>query len=362
MGLDDRYWDPIGDCEAAAVLGEPVRITASHRRWLFAVARCLTGTGEVMLKRQPPMGRRSDQLEWQHRLTNHVADSGVPAARALGITELAGFWYETFEVAAGADRYAGTDSWEPFATLADAHAAGATLARLHAAADGFEPRRAQPQAGFVVQLGMVPRGAESAVEKLCRLRPAVADHLAHREWRAAVAAAYDEPFSRLESVLHTLPESPLHGDWQTNNLFFDEHGVSGVIDFHQADFGPRILDLAVAVERNCFFWNRLSAGERGAYDLEHAAALTAGYESATPLQPAERAAFADVLGCCQFEYGISFLDYYWGVERDREKADWAWDTFVLGHARWWQGGEGREVRAEIERMIGAGGRPAPTEC
>ena len=35
---------------------------------------------------------------------------------------------------------------------------------------------------------------------------------------------------------------------------------------------------------------------------------------------------------CQFEYGISFLDYYWGVEHDREKADWAWQTFVLGHA------------------------------
>ena len=39
---------------------------------------------------------------------------------------------------------------------------------------------------------------------------------------------------------------------------------------------------------------------------------------------------------CQFEYGISFLDYYWGVERDRPKADWAWDTYVLGHAQWWR--------------------------
>jgi len=32
-----------------------------------------------------------------------------------------------------------------------------------------------------------------------------------------------------------------------------------------------------------------------------------------PLTDAERAAFTDVLAVCQFEYGISFLDYYWGI-------------------------------------------------
>ena len=66
-----------------------------------------------------------------------------------------------------------------------------------------------------------------------------------------------------------------------------------------------------------------------------------------PLEPAERAAFADVLAVCQFEYGISFLDYYWGVERDREKADWAWSTFVLGHARWWSSPAGRAAADAI---------------
>ncbi len=353
MGLDDRYWDPIAPREAEAVLGEPVEITASHRRWLFAVARCRTETGDVMLKRQPPMGRQADQLLWQHRLTNHLADRAVPAARALAMHELAGLWYELFEPAAGEDRYEGTDSWEPFGTLEDVRAAGSMLARLHVAGGDFEPRRAQPQAGFVVQLGLAGRGAVGAVERLCRLRPAVADHLARRrDWQRDVAAAYERPLERLAPLLHQLPEAPLHGDWQTNNLFFDLFGVAGVIDFHQADFGPRLLDLAVAIERNCFFWNRLSAGEEGAYDLEHAAALLAAYESVAPLTPAERIAFADVLGCCQFEYGISFLDYYWGVERDREKADWAWDTFVLGHARWWQSDEGLEVRGTLERLVG----------
>lgn len=335
------------------MLGEPVTIVASHRRWLFAVARCTTATGEVVVKRQPPMGRRIEQLAWQHRLTNHLADRGVPAARARAIVEHGGLWYELHEVAAGQDRYAATDSWEPFGSAADVSAAGAALARLHLAAAGFEPRRPQPQAGFVVQLGLLGLGAERSVERLCELRPAVAEHLAERDWRAAVSDAYDEPFARLHPLVEALPESPLHGDWQTNNLFFDAHGVAGVIDFHQADFGPRLLDLAVAVERNCFFWNRLSAGERGAYDLTHARLLVGAYDRVSRLTIEEREAFADVLACCQFEYGISFLDYYRGVERNRAKSDWAWDTFVLGHARWWQTAEGREVASQAARIAAA---------
>ena len=130
--------------------------------------------------------------------------------------------------------------------------------------------------------------------------------------------------------------------------------MSGIIDFHQADHGPRTLDLAVAVERNCFFWNRISAGDDDRVrSAATRAALVGAYDAVAPLEPDERAAFADVLAACQFEYGISFLDYYWGVERDREKADWAWHTFVLGHARWWQSQDpGRDAHAAVARIAG----------
>ena len=94
-----------------------------------------------------------------------------------------------------------------------------------------------------------------------------------RGWEAAVDSAYAEPFARLRPPLEALPQRPLHGDWQTNNLFFSGDEVCGIIDFHQADFGPRVLDLAVAVERNCFFWNRISAGDDTAFDLRQAELL-----------------------------------------------------------------------------------------
>jgi Ser/Thr protein kinase RdoA (MazF antagonist) len=354
MGLADRYWDPISDAEVEAVLGEGAVAVVRHRRWLFAVARCRTHRGDVYLKRQPPMGRRLGQVAWQHALANHLANRDVPAARALGLVEEGGHWYEVHEPAAGEDFYAGADSWDPFASEAHAAAAGAALAWLHLAGADFPARRAQPQAGFVVQLGTVARPPVDAVRGLAAARPAVAEYLSGRRWEDHVAGAYAAVFDRLRPVVPVLPEAPLHGDWQTNNLFFTGDEVSGVIDFHQADYAPRILDLAVAVERNCFFWNRISAGDDTAFDLGHAAALVGAYDAVAPLAAVERAAFADVLQACQFEYGISFLDYYWGVEGDREKADWAWDTFVLGHARWWESAAGRDAHAAVARIAGAG--------
>jgi Ser/Thr protein kinase RdoA (MazF antagonist) len=297
------------------------------------------------------MGRARSQIEWQHRLTNHLADRGVPAARALGLVELDGLWYELHEPARGEDVYEGADSWDPFRSDAHVVSAGRMLARLHAAGVDFPDRTPQPQAGFVVQLGAVAHEPADAVRRLAAARPAVADHLAGRDWREAIEAAYAAPFARLRLLLGDLPARPLHGDWQTNNLFFAGDDVAGIIDFHQADYAPRALDLAVAVERNCFFWNRISAGDDTAFDLRQAQLLASAYAAETPLEPAEREAFADVLAVCQFEYGISFLDYYWGVERDREKADWAWDTFVVGHAAWWGSAAGRATAARIRRWF-----------
>jgi Ser/Thr protein kinase RdoA (MazF antagonist) len=351
VGVTDRYWGPIEPGEAEAVIGRPVEIVAQHLRWLFAVAHCRWDGDEAIVKRQPPMGRTIGQLRWQHELANHLAGRGVPAVPSRGVVELNGLWYEVFDVARGDDVYAGVDTWEPFRSIEHVRSAGRQLALLHAEAAGFEPARPQPQHGFVVQLGLVRMTPVEAVEAMCGWRPAVADYLEGENWRGPVEACYGALFDRLRPVEPGLPVSPLHGDWQTNNLFFRGDDVSAIIDFHQADVAPRVLDLAVAVERNCFFWNRISEGEDGAYDLEHARLLIDAYHATTPLGELERDAFADVLATCQFEYGISFLDYYWGIEADREKADWAWHTFVLGHAAWWQSPPGRVARGGIEAIL-----------
>jgi Ser/Thr protein kinase RdoA (MazF antagonist) len=358
VGIADRYWDHISADEAAGVLGDDTIVLERNRRWLFANARCRLPDGrELYLKRQPRMGRTLDQLEWQHALTNHLAGRGVPAARAVGIVQRGDLWYELIEPAKGEDTYTRAESWDPFGSPAHVEAAGAMLARVHAAGADFGPHRPQPHAGFVVQIGAVRDDPVTAVRERAAARPAVGDYLRGERYESAVDEAYGELFDRLRAVVEELPCRPLHGDWQTNNLFFEGDRVSGVIDFHQADYAPRVLDLAVAVERNCFFWNRISDGDDAAWDSGHVRILISAYDREGGLEPAERAAFADVLAACQFEYGISFLDYYWGVERDREKADWAWQTFVLGHARWWQTQAGLEAREAIRQAAEAAAGP-----
>src|SRR5262249_22862700 len=223
------------------------------------------------------------------------------------VVELNGLWYELFDVASGDDVYAGVDTWEPFSSEAHVLAAGRTLAELHEAGSDFEPATPQPQRGFVVQLGLLCLTPVEAVELLCRERPAVGDYLDGQDWRGPVDAAYVGLFDRLRPRLGELPERPLPGDWQTDHLLFWDHQVSSIIDFHQSDYAPRVLDLAVAVERNCFFWNRISDGDDEAYTLGHARAMVEAYHAVSPLGGTERATFADVLAACQFEYGISFL-------------------------------------------------------
>jgi Ser/Thr protein kinase RdoA (MazF antagonist) len=325
-------------------------VTERHRRWLFAASRCETAGGQVYLKRQPRMGRSLQQVEWQHRVASHLAGHGVPATRPLGLIDRGELWYELWEPAAGADAYTDTDTWEPFRCVAHVRAAGAMLGEFHRAGASFPELTPQPQAGFVVQVGPVDRSPSDVVGELMDARPAVADYLAGRDL-GAVDSAYGSVFEALAPRVAELSVAPLHGDWQTNNLFFDGDRVSGIIDFHQTDCGPRLLDLAVAVERNCFFWNRISAGEDAAYDIGHAEALIGAYHEVAVLTAAERAALPDMVAVCQFQYGISFLDYYWGVEGDRPKADWAWETFVLGHAQWWQTAAGREARAALAAAV-----------
>ena len=183
------------------MLGRPVEIVSQHLRWLFAVAHCRWDGGEAIVKRQPPMGRDREQMLWQHRLTEHLADRGVPAARARGLVELDGLWYEVFDLAAGRDVYSGVDTLGAVSQRAHVAAAGAMLARLHEAGASFEPSHGRSrQAGFVVQLGRRGWAPVDAVERMRgRGRPWPTT------WRAApggepVGAAYDEPLARIAAA------------------------------------------------------------------------------------------------------------------------------------------------------------------
>ncbi len=118
-----------------------------------------------------------------------------------------------------------------------------------------------------------------------------------------------------------------------------------------------VHDLATALARSTVAW--LDLAESGHAEVDFAAldALLDGYESVRPLSRAEAAALAEVLPAVHLEYALSEVEYFAGVVNSAELADLAYDTYLLGHARWFSGPEGSAVLDHLRRR--AAQRPGP---
>jgi homoserine kinase type II len=144
--------------------------------------------------------------------------------------------------------------------------AGAGLARLHLAAEGFPGRR-------VNDLGHAAWGAMFAGHErdADALRPGLAESI--EDDLAMLAKAWPGD----------LPEGVVHADFFPDNVFFLENRFAAAIDFYFAANDALAYDLAVALNAWCF-------EPDGSFNFTNARALTAGYESRRPLSPREREA------------------------------------------------------------------------
>lgn len=142
--------------------------------------------------------------------------------------------------------------------------AGAGLARLHLAAQGFPGKRAN-------DLG----------------QPAWRPMFAGRRKEAeallpGLAATIDDDLSMLALAWpHGLPEGVIHADFFPDNVFFLDGKFAAAIDFYFAAVDALAYDVAVAINAWCF-------EPDGSFNITAARSLVAGYESRRPLSPAER--------------------------------------------------------------------------
>jgi len=150
--------------------------------------------------------------------------------------------------------------------VAHCREAGAGLAWLHQAADGY-PGRRENSLGRPAWRPMYERLTEEANA----LKPGLADTLrvdldridAH--WPAG------------------LPEGVIHADFFPDNVFFADGAFAGAIDFYFAAWDVLAYDLAVALNAWCF-------ESDGSFNVTAARALIDGYERRRPLSAAEKAA------------------------------------------------------------------------
>jgi Ser/Thr protein kinase RdoA (MazF antagonist) len=328
-------------------------------RPMSAAALVRAGGRVVFVKRHHIRVRTAAQLAAEHAFADHLAGHGVRvppvlATRTGATTVRAGdYVYEVHAPAPGLDLYRDAPSWTPFTGTGHAWAAGAALARLHRAARGFR----RPQRPFGVLIGscavVTAPDPLAAVARLLRRRPGLAAALAHRPWRDDIARHHLPAIARAAPLLRAQGRQWAHEDWHPSNLTWDTPspggGVAAVIDLGLANRTSAAHDLAVAIERSCVAWLDLAESGHAEADMPAVDALFDGYQEASPLTGAQIAAVAGVLPVAHLEYALSETEYFAGIAASRANADLAYDGYLIGHARWFTGREGRALLGHLRR-------------
>jgi Ser/Thr protein kinase RdoA (MazF antagonist) len=260
-------------------------------------------------------------------------------------------------VAAGIDLYRDAMSWTPFASTGHARAAGAALARLHGAAAGFGwPARAP--AVLTSSCDVITAADPLAeVDAIARRRPGLARYLAGRDWRRDLTRDHLPAIRRAAPLLGALERLWGHGDWHPSNLTWDSAApgaeVAAVFDFGLANRTFAVHDLAVALERSTIAWLDLAESGRADVDFDAVDALLDGYQTLRPLGPAEAGALPEVLPVVHLEYALSEVEYFADVVASPGLADLAYDTYLIGHTRWFAGPDGAAVLDHLRQRARA---------
>lgn len=151
-------------------------------------------------------------------------------------------------------------------TAAHCREAGAGLAALHLATEGFPLARANDlgQAAWAPMFRELTGAAEG-------LKPGLA---------ATISSDLELLASRWPKGL---PEGVIHADFFPDNVFFAKGKFSGAIDFYFACVDALAYDIAVALNAWCF-------EPDGSFNITSARALVAGYEERRRLSDLERSA------------------------------------------------------------------------
>ena len=327
-------WPPVTTAEARELL--PAYGLAARRvawrspRPLSAAALVETGDGTVFVKRSDPRVRTAADLAEEHAFGDHLRARGVPLPEVLATTagertvSTPTGTYEVHAVGVGEDRYRDVPSWGLPLSLADARATGRAMALLQKAAAGFD--RAARSCLLTTSWPPDVAGRVAAEPRLARA-------LRGRAWERDV----EQVLGPLLADLPDLPPSWTHGDGSPTNLLWSADGqVSAVLDLGLCDRTSPVVELATAVERSGIAWLEAEPVARP----EVVAELVAGWAEVLPV---DRAALRAVLPLVHVGFALSETAYYAGVTGSAADAETAYETYLIGHARWWQRPAGQVV-------------------
>ncbi|BBC37017.1 hypothetical protein SGFS_083110 [Streptomyces graminofaciens] len=344
----DPDWPPLTEADVHALVG-PARVLWHSPRRLSAAALVEQDGRRLFVKRHHIDVRTPQGLAEEHAFLRYLREHGAPVVEVLGAAERGEWVYEVHTAGVGTDLYRDALSWSPFASTGHARAAGAALAGLHLAAEGFDAPRRRPQhlvSSFTVFAAVDP---EAALEEYIRARPALAVALKNRPWREDLRAVHLPFYEELLPYLGRLEPLWTHNDLHASNLLWNESTgrVATVLDFGLSDRTTAVHDLAAAIERNTVQWLDPARPVR----LDDVDALIDGYTSMRPLSPTECEALPALLPLVHAEFALSEMGYFHAVTRSVENTALAYDLFV-DHARWFESEDGALLMKRVrERAL-----------
>ncbi|MFT9257762.1 MAG: phosphotransferase [Acetobacter sp.] len=328
-----------------------------------AGAAVFAGGQAVVIKRHHASLRDVAALEAEHAFMRHLAGRGLPVCLPQSLPDghtalaLPPWTYEVFARAPGTDLYRDIMSWKPYLSTVQARSAGDMLARLHNATQDYTvPARGGP-GGLPLVSGMRVVGQAdfgAALAQWVACQPDLVRSLGGRDWMADARAVLAPFHARLRPLLRHVRPAWGHGDWHGSNLLWHAPAASApavcsILDFGMADRTCAAFDLAVAIERAMVDW--LALPGTGIVTWDRLDAFLAGYRTARPLDPAEQALVVAFLPLVHVEFAFSEVAYFGALVQDPASAEVAYTDYLLGHARWFAGGEGRQLLACLPRLL-----------
>ncbi|MGS0740589.1 phosphotransferase enzyme family protein [Glaciimonas sp. GG7] len=351
-------------------VGEVKRLTWHSPRPFSSACLVETASGLLFVKRLLKAIRSVEGLLEEHRFMAHLAQRlpvdgpavSVVLADQDGATAIAqgDCTYEVHQLGAGVDLYRDAFSWTPFLKTGHAFAAGRALAQLHqAAATYVAPARSATLlvSGFSVFNHDDPM---TQIQHYIDARPGLAGYMAQRPWRVDVTRVLLPFHATLQPLLKNLVPLWTHNDSHASNFLWCEGNdhdaqVATILDFGLCDKTCAVYDLAIAIVTNIIAWLKLpehgsdSANGDRLIHFEQLDALLDGYEAIAPLSACDASALLAMLPLAHVEFALSELAYFYGVQVSAENAAVAYDTYLLGHAQWFNSAAGCGLLAYIAR-------------